>query len=86
MSQHAIPLVLTKVGGLPEIFSENAAFFVDPADEDCAVTAFSLALDRVRELTPDQAVAMALAARDQALKRHSPSAFEHNVAALFGRL
>jgi glycosyltransferase involved in cell wall biosynthesis len=85
MSQHAIPLVLAKVGGLPETFDEKAVFFVEPTNEDDAVTAFSRALDQVRDLTADQAIAMVVAARNKVLKRHSPAAFASNVANLFGR-
>jgi glycosyltransferase involved in cell wall biosynthesis len=77
MSQHAIPLVLAKVGGLPGTFDEKAVFFVEPTNEDDAVTAFSRALDK--------AIAMVVAARNEVLKRHSPAAFASNVANLFGR-
>jgi hypothetical protein len=85
MSQHAIPLVLSKAGGTPETFDEEAAFFIDPAEEDAAVTAFSLALDQVKKMTADRAVAMAVAACNQAQKRHSPEAFARTVESLFGR-
>jgi hypothetical protein len=78
-------LVLSKAGGTPETFDEEAAFFVDPAEEDAAVTAFSLALDQVKKMTADRAVAMAVAACNQAQKRHSPEAFARTVESLFGR-
>jgi glycosyltransferase involved in cell wall biosynthesis len=85
MSQHAIPLVLTKVGGLPETFNEEAVFFVGIGNEEDTATAFSAALDQVSSLLPEAATTMAIAARNQALRRHSPAAFQHNVTTLFGR-
>jgi glycosyltransferase involved in cell wall biosynthesis len=85
MSQHAIPLVLAQVGGLKETFDGQAAFFVDIINEDEAVAAFSHALDQVRDMTADQAMTMAIAVRNQTLRRHAPEVFAHNVATLFGR-
>ena len=85
MAQHAIPLVLAKVGGLPDTFSEKAAFFVDTSDEDAAVDAFCHALDRVRDLTAEQTTSMVIAARDQTLERHSLEAFARNVITVFGQ-
>jgi glycosyltransferase involved in cell wall biosynthesis len=85
MSQHAIPMILAKVGGLPHTFDERAVFFV-PTDGDVSESAKAFDRDcgRVHNLTPDKAVSMAVTARDQALARHSPEVFMQQVAALFG--
>jgi glycosyltransferase involved in cell wall biosynthesis len=85
MSQHAIPLVLPKEGGLSEIFDGGAVFLVEPASEDDMTTAYSLALDEVSGLTDSKTATMVKSARDQALQRHSPAAFLGAVTALFAR-
>ncbi len=84
MSQHAIPMVLAEVGGLKDTFNEEAVVFVkhlDSAKETAGE--FSNALDRVISLSPDATVAMATAARAQALARHSPNEHRRHVAAAF---
>lgn len=85
MSQQAIPMVLAEVGGLRGTFDNRAAVFVrHGANTWESVAAFSAALDRVAAMTPAEVTAMAAAARDQALGRHSPDAHARGVATLFG--
>lgn len=85
MTQHAIPLVVTRVGGLPDTLKENAAVFIESnADAAEMAGAFDRACDRILDMTPDEAVEMVTAARDQALARHSPENFCRRAVQLFG--
>ena len=86
LTQHAIPMVLAKVGGIPETFDDRAACLVDTGDEEAAVGSFCVALDRLSALSADESEARAVEARRQALQRHSPEAFARNVSKLFGGL
>lgn len=84
MSQHAIPMVLADVGGLRDTFNEDAVVFVKHLDstKDTA-SAFSHALDHVSALSAEKMVAMAVAARAQALAGHSLDQHRQRVATVF---
>jgi glycosyltransferase involved in cell wall biosynthesis len=84
IAQHAVPMVLAKVGGIPYSFDERAVFLVETVDEDAAVKAICAALDRLLTLSADECEALAVEARHQALDRHSPDAFKRNVSKLIG--
>jgi glycosyltransferase involved in cell wall biosynthesis len=84
MSQHALPLVLTRAGGILKTFDEQAVFLVDRGTESTTVQGFSLALDQVKQLNAQQAETMAINARHQA-QRHSPAVFAQTIKAIFGR-
>jgi glycosyltransferase involved in cell wall biosynthesis len=72
MAQHALPMVLANVGGLSETFDESAVFWVDSNDSAAAAAAFSRALDAVADLTVEQRAFMAIEARMQVMRCHSP--------------
>ena len=84
MTQHAIPMVLAEVGGLRCTFDDSAAMFVHHrcAAEDTAA-AFSKALDKLLNMTPEQVVSMVTNARMQACAHHSPAQYANAVADLF---
>jgi len=86
MSQHAIPMVLADVEGLRDSFDDISVHFVNLGhglDMDATATAFAGALDRVAQLDPAETLAMAEAARAQALARHAPGVYLKNVADIF---
>jgi glycosyltransferase involved in cell wall biosynthesis len=85
MAQHAIPMVLAKVGGIPETFDDRAVCLVDMGDEESASISFCKALDRLATLSADEIEAIGLQTRRQALARHSPATFRQNVSKLFGQ-
>jgi glycosyltransferase involved in cell wall biosynthesis len=84
MSQHAVPLVLTRAEGILKTFDEQAVFLVDCGTESTTVQGFSLALDQVKQLNPQRAETMAINARHQA-QRHSPVVFAQTIRAIFGQ-
>lgn len=86
MSQHAIPMVLADVEGLRDTFDDISVHFVNPGhglDMDATATAFVTALERVAQLDSAKTLAMAEAARAQALARHAPGVYLKNVANIF---
>lgn len=84
MAQHAIPMVLSRVGGLDETFDPDSVMFVDP-DGPSAAEAFAAALDKISLFTPDRIERMVATAYQQTYDRHAPEAFRRNVARLFAR-
>ncbi|PPQ26289.1 hypothetical protein CCS01_30155 [Rhodopila globiformis] len=82
MAQKAIPLVLTRVGGLDETFDDSAAIFIEP-DKQSSSRSFADALAGLTMKSPDDIVSMVNAAYEQASSRHGPETFRRNVARLF---
>jgi glycosyltransferase involved in cell wall biosynthesis len=83
MAQHALPMVLANVGGLSETFDESAVLWIDSNDSATTAAAFSRALDAITDLTVEQRAFMAIEARKQVMRRHSPEVFRGNVTRLF---
>jgi glycosyltransferase involved in cell wall biosynthesis len=84
MSQQAIPMILTDVGGLRETFSDSVLFVPPRSDPGETAALFAAALDRVAAMDDTAITAMVSAAREKALARHSPAAYARAVAELFG--
>ena len=84
MSQHAIPMILTRVGGLSHTFNRGVRFIDHRSD--CWQTAreFSAALDEIVALEPAEVSRMTKQARACALERHSTDVFNGNVEEIFG--
>jgi glycosyltransferase involved in cell wall biosynthesis len=84
MGQHAIPMILSDVGGLRDTFDDAAVRFVGQSDDTLSMArAFSGALDDIAALGPSEADAMTEAARTQSLSRHAPDVYLKNVSDLF---
>jgi glycosyltransferase involved in cell wall biosynthesis len=86
MAQHALPMALSRVGGLPWTFDETSARFVDVAEHGAAVAGFMSALDGIRGLGPNDATAMVENARARSLARHAPTAYTAAFERIFGSI
>jgi glycosyltransferase involved in cell wall biosynthesis len=84
MSQHAIPMVLTRVGGLSQTFTRGVRFIDHASDSWHTAKAFSAALDEIIALEPAEIARMTEQARACALERHSAAVFKDNVKKIFG--
>jgi glycosyltransferase involved in cell wall biosynthesis len=85
ISQHALPMVLTDVGGLKDTFSDTAALFVSHEENDAGTASrFSEKLEELSSMTPSEVAEMISLAREQALAKHSPDAYAHAVNTIFG--
>ena len=86
MSQHAIPLILTEVGGLRDTFSKNSAFLIDPPREGHdAASEFDAALSTVAALCGDALAAMLMDAKAAVSARHAPEVFQSLVEEMLGK-
>ena len=85
MSQHAIPMVLTDVGGLRDTFDDRGAIFISHRASTAETAgAFGAALGRIIEMSPEETVTMVETARNQVAARHAPDQFLRRVTELFG--
>jgi glycosyltransferase involved in cell wall biosynthesis len=85
MSQHAIPMVLTDVGGLRDTFDDQGAIFISHRASTAETAgAFGAALGRIIEMSPEETVTMVETARNQVAARHAPDQFLRRVTELFG--
>jgi hypothetical protein len=77
-------MVLADVGGLRDTFDDTAAKFVQHRpDAGETAAAFARALEEVADFGPEQALAMASAARMQVIARHAPAVHGRRVAEIF---
>jgi hypothetical protein len=84
VAQHAIPLILSKVGILSDTLDAESTFFVDASNGgDTAALAFDDALSRVLLLDADATVALTRAARERVMSRHAPEVFARNCEEIF---
>lgn len=85
MSQHAIPMIISNAGGLPETFDSTSAIIV-PTDQRAAVTAdaFHKACDRLNTMSPAARTAMVTKAYEAVSGRHSPDRFQTRIHDVFG--
>ena len=84
ISQHAIPMILSDVGGLRETFADSALFVAHQSDSAETASLFGAALDRVAAMDDAAITAMVCARAQRALARHSPAAHACAVAEIFG--
>lgn len=81
MTQHALPLVLARVGGLTETFSDHGVEFVDPANSPAErIAGFCRALNRVAAYSQDEVERRARKARAEVAARHDKAVFRRNIA------
>jgi glycosyltransferase involved in cell wall biosynthesis len=64
---HGLPVIATKVGGIPDLLSPDSGILIPPGD----ATALGLAMRRLA-LDPALRASMGLAARERYLKQFSP--------------
>jgi glycosyltransferase involved in cell wall biosynthesis len=85
MSQHAIPLIISDAGGLPETFDETSAVIV-PIGQSVEATAdgFSQGCDRVIAMSSAATTALASRAYEAVSARHSADVFQARVSDVFG--
>jgi len=84
MSQHAIPMILARVGGLSHTFTSGVRFIDHGSDCWQMAREFSAALDEIVALEPAEVSRMTKQARACALERHSADVFNRNVEEIFG--
>ena len=85
MTSHAIPLILSAVGGLRDTFDEESVCFVDSSeDEDEMAKAFSGKMDAVRALSPAELEIRVQKVVDQVERVHNEDLYAENVLQLFG--
>ena len=85
VTNHAIPMILSNVGGLRNTFDETAVHFVDPHDDPLEMAKmFCPKMDCVRAMTPDTLEIRMRRMREQVLKVHHPDIYKRAVIELFG--
>lgn len=84
VSQHAIPMVLTDVGGLRDTFDDDSVAFVPVGEESGQVAAeFSAALGQIASMEKGRLTQMLRRARQQVCGRHGTQHFQHLISELF---
>jgi glycosyltransferase involved in cell wall biosynthesis len=85
MSQHAIPLIISNAGGLPETFDDTSAIIV-PTGQDVEATAhgFDTGCDRLIAMSPAATTTLVKSAHEAVLVRHSADVFQACVRDVFG--
>lgn len=85
MTNHAIPMILSKVGGLGDTFDETAVSFVEPDENAIEMAkAFSGKMDFVRALAPDKLENRIKKMQEQVLRVHHAEIYKKDVLQLFG--
>jgi glycosyltransferase involved in cell wall biosynthesis len=74
-----VPIVAPRVGGIPELVSEETGFLVERADD---ISGFVRCLDVIRRC-PEEAANRSQRASELVRQRHTRAAFAKAVAALF---
>lgn len=84
LSQHAIPMIISNAGGLPETFDGESAIIV-PTHQTAALTAdaFHKACDRLISISSATKATMVRRAYQKVRERHSADAFQARVCSVF---
>jgi glycosyltransferase involved in cell wall biosynthesis len=83
MSQQAIPMIVSDVGGLRDTFADTVTFVSQRTDPRETAALFAAALDQVAAMDEAAVAAMVDAAREKALAKHSRAAHARAVAEVF---
>lgn len=83
-AQHALPMVLSDVGGLRQCFMDSAIFVGVAGEIEAVAGRFSLALEKLASLHVDEVHTLVRAARRAVLNQHSEEAHLQAVASIFG--
>lgn len=85
MSQHAIPMIISNVGGLPETFDTESAIIVQTHEQvPTTAAAFCKACDRLGAMPAAERAVMARRAYEAVSARHSADVFHARVCAVLG--
>jgi glycosyltransferase involved in cell wall biosynthesis len=83
MSQHGLPMVLSRVGGLDHTFDESCVFLIDVDPPENAANYYCDALSAITKLDDRQSKELCNLAYLNALKRHGREVFQQQVIKLF---